>query len=144
MEAYVHKVQYYETDQMGVVHHSNYIRWFEEARVDYMEKMGMGYDTVEKEGIISPVVSLNCEYKSPARFGDSVFVITCLKHISGVRFCFSYEVYDLECRELRATGESHHCFVKDNRIISIKKENEKAYELFKSFEGVSTTFEGIL
>lgn len=41
---YQHKVQYYETDQMGIVHHSNYIRWFEEARTDYMEKMGMGYD----------------------------------------------------------------------------------------------------
>lgn len=49
MEAYVHKVQYYETDQMGVVHHSNYIRWFEEARIDYLDKMGMSYDAVEKK-----------------------------------------------------------------------------------------------
>jgi acyl-CoA thioester hydrolase len=143
MEAYVHKVQYYETDQMGVVHHSNYIRWFEEARIDYLDKMGMSYDAVEKKGIISPVVSLNCEYKSPARFGDTVFIVTCLKMVSGVKFCFGYEVYDLKSREIRATGESRHCFLKDNKIISIKKENEDVYELFKSYEGVSTTIEGI-
>ncbi len=143
MEAYVHKVQYYETDQMGVVHHSNYIRWFEEARIDYLEKTGMSYDAVEKKGIISPVVSLNCEYKSPARFGDTVFIVTCLKMVSGAKFCFGYEVYDLKSRKIRATGESRHCFLKDNKIISIKKENEKVFELFKSYEGVSTTIEGI-
>ena len=46
---YTHKVQYYETDQMGIVHHSNYIRWFEEARSDVLEKAGMGYDVMEAE-----------------------------------------------------------------------------------------------
>lgn len=140
MEAYTHKVQYYETDQMGVVHHSNYIRWFEEARVDYMEKMGKGYDSVEEDGIISPVVSVNCEYKSPCRFGDTVYVVTCLQSISGVRFSFAYEVYDMESKELRAKGDSRHCFLKDNRIISLKKEDIEVYNLFESFEGVKTTF----
>ena len=53
MKPYKHKVQYYETDQMGIVHHSNYIRWFEEARTDYMEQMGLGYDQMEEKGILS-------------------------------------------------------------------------------------------
>ena len=56
MEAYTHKVLYYETDQMGIVNHSNYIRWFEEARTDFMEQLGMGYAEMEKEGIVSPVL----------------------------------------------------------------------------------------
>ena len=55
---YIHKVQYYETDQMGIVHHSNYIRWFEEARIDLLEQLGIGYDMIEKEGIISPVIGV--------------------------------------------------------------------------------------
>ena len=59
---YEHKTQYYETDQMGIIHHSNYIRWFEEARMDMMEQMGMGYAEMEKRGIISPVLSVHSEY----------------------------------------------------------------------------------
>lgn len=63
------KAQYYETDQMGIIHHANYLHWFEEARIDMMEQMGMGYDLMEKQGIISPVLSVHCDYKSMARFG---------------------------------------------------------------------------
>lgn len=50
---YERRAQYYETDQMGVVHHSNYIRWFEEARVFFMDQMGFGYDEMEKSGVSS-------------------------------------------------------------------------------------------
>lgn len=133
MDAYLHKVQYYETDKMGVVHHSNYIRWFEEARVDYMEKMGKSYDSVEKDGIISPVVSVNCEYKASCGFGDSVYVLTKLQSLTGVRFSFSYTVVDSITKEVKAKGESHHCFVKDNRVISLKKVNVEVFNLFESF-----------
>ena len=62
IQKYIHKVQYYETDQMRVVHHSNYIRWFEEARVDLMEQMGMGYDRMEELGIASPVLGVEADY----------------------------------------------------------------------------------
>lgn len=61
-KAYQHKVQYYETDQMGIVHHSNYIRWFEEARTDYMERLGIGYEKMEEQGILSPVLSVTADY----------------------------------------------------------------------------------
>ena len=57
---YLHKTQYYETDQMGVVHHSNYIRWFEEARTDLLERAGLGYNKMEKLGIAVPVLSASC------------------------------------------------------------------------------------
>ena len=61
---YTHRVQYYETDQMGIVHHSNYIRWFEEARLDFMEKIGCSYAAVEASGIMIPVLSASCQYKT--------------------------------------------------------------------------------
>ena len=58
MEPYHHTVQYYETDRMGITHHSNYIRWMEEARVDFLRQLGWGYDRLEAEEIISPVTEL--------------------------------------------------------------------------------------
>ena len=61
---YEHTAQYYETDQMGIIHHSNYIRWMEEARMDLMDQMGFSYKAMEEMEIISPVLSVNCEYKS--------------------------------------------------------------------------------
>ena len=61
LHTYEHRTQYYETDQMGIIHHSNYIRWFEEARTDLMRQMGIGYDEMEGQGIISPVLSVTCE-----------------------------------------------------------------------------------
>ena len=79
LKIYEHKAQYYETDQMGIIHHANYLHWFEEARIDMMEQMGMGYDIMEKQGIISPVLSVHCDYKSMARFGETVQVLLPLK-----------------------------------------------------------------
>ena len=75
MEMYIHKVQYYETDKMGITHHSNYIRWMEEARVDMLEKIDFGYDKLESEGIISPVVGVECEYKESTRFAENIEMI---------------------------------------------------------------------
>lgn len=57
---YVHTVQYYETDKMGITHHSNYIRWMEEARTAFLAEKGWPYDRLEKDGVFSPVVSVNC------------------------------------------------------------------------------------
>ena len=57
-----HKIQYYETDQMQIAHHSNYIRWFEEARTSALEEAGFGYAEMEAVGIISPVLTVSAEY----------------------------------------------------------------------------------
>ena len=79
---YEHKVHYYETDQMGIAHHSNYIRWFEEARVDFMEQGGFSYKELESRGIISPVLEVNAKYKSMCYFGDRLCICTCLLYTS--------------------------------------------------------------
>ena len=63
MFSYDWVVQYYETDRMGITHHSNYIRFMEEARVDFLKNIGWGYDKLEEDGVVSPVVSVNCNYK---------------------------------------------------------------------------------
>ena len=63
MEKYKHTVHYYETDRMGFTHHSNYIRWMEEARIDFFDQLGWSYQKFEDEGVISPVTAIECKYK---------------------------------------------------------------------------------
>ena len=62
IQPYQHIAQYYETDQMGIIHHSNYIRWFEESRIDYLKQIGLPYEDMEKNGMISPVLEVSCQY----------------------------------------------------------------------------------
>mgnify|MGYP004678455289 FL=1 len=111
MKSYIHKVHYYETDKMGITHHSNYIRWMEEARMDMMEQMGFGYDKMEELEIISPVLSVNCEYKSMVRFGDTVVISAKVVHYNGVKLKMVYEMTDKKTGELRAVAQSSHCFL---------------------------------
>lgn len=111
MTPYEHKVQYYETDGMGIVHHSNYIRWFEEARVDLLEQLGYGYDRIEAEGFGSPVLEVCCKYKTMAHFGDMVSISAHIIEYNGVRMALRYEVRDAQTGELRCEGESRHCFM---------------------------------
>lgn len=122
MTPYEHKVQYYETDGMGIVHHSNYIRWFEEARVELLEQLGYGYDRIEAEGFGSPVLEVHCKYKTMARFGDTVLIDARITEYNGVRMALHYEIRDAQTNALRCEGESRHCFMgRDNRPVSLKR-----------------------
>ena len=72
MKGYKHTVQYYETDRMGITHHSNYIRWMEETRVYCLKELGWSYERLEEEGIVSPVTAISCNYKASTTFADEV------------------------------------------------------------------------
>ena len=87
---YQHHAKYYETDQMGIIHHSNYIRWFEEARIDFMNQIGLTYKTMEEEGIISPVLEINCKYLKMMYFDDIATIKLKISSYTGVRFTFEY------------------------------------------------------
>lgn len=129
---YEHKTQYYETDQMGIIHHSNYIRWFEEARCDMMEQMGLGYKLMEDCGIISPVLSMHCEYKSMTRFGETVEIRCILKEYNGIKMTVEYSITDKETGELRCVGESRHCFLsREGRPVSLKKQYLEMDKVFR-------------
>ena len=91
---YKHLVQYYETDQMGIVHHSNYIRWFEEARSFLLEENGFGYKKMEESGIISPVLSVNARYKSMTHYYDTVIINVKVIKYNGVKITLEYTVID--------------------------------------------------
>ena len=108
---YLHKVQYYETDQMGLTHHSNYIRWMEEARVDLLERVGWGYDKMEALGIRSPVIGVNCVYKAGTTFGDTVEIDAWIKEYRGVHLVVGYEMRKAADGAVVLEGESRHCFL---------------------------------
>ena len=128
---YVRRVQYYETDQMAIVHHSNYIRWFEEARLDYLNQLGLNYKSMEEQGIIIPVTDVSCKYLISARYDDVLEIIPTPTQYTGVRLSFHYEVRNQLTGDLCATGASTHCFLDpQHRPISLKR---KAPELHRQF-----------
>lgn len=124
---------YYETDQMGIIHHSNYIRWFEEARIFYLEQIGFGYDKMEELGILSPVLGVSCEYKNSVKFNDTVHIYTKLEFFNGVKMTISYQVVDSMTNKVMTIGESKHCFVSsDFKPINLKRVNPDLYYLLLS------------
>jgi len=107
---FFYKVRYAETDQMGVVHHSNYALYLEQARIDWLEKKGLDYSKLEKDGIMLPVLKMGFEFKNPLYFGDTVRVhIKCPEEPS-VRIKFDYNLYN-PSNELVATAKIELAFV---------------------------------
>lgn len=126
---YKHVVQYYETDRMGITHHSNYIRWMEEARVDFLAKLGYGFDRLEEEGIISPVVSVNCEYKKTTTFPDEIYIDVKMAEFRNVKFRLEYEMKNTK-GEVVCVANSVHCFLNSKGIpVKLSKEKPEFYEL---------------
>ena len=122
MEKYIHKVKYYETDKMGITHHSNYIRWMEEARIDFLDKIGFSFSKLEKDGIISPVIRAECDYKSPTTFDDEVEISVAVVDFGGVKLTLKYEMTNKKTGETVAVGTTKHCFTnKDGKPIILKK-----------------------
>ncbi len=121
MEPYVHKVHYYETDKMGCVHHSNYVRWMEEARVAFLEELGIGFPMMEARGIYSPVTGVECRYRRPTHFDERIRVAVTVESYNGIRLRITYEMTNEE-GTLVTTGASEHCFTDTSgRPISLKK-----------------------
>ena len=129
---YEHRVQYYETDQMGIVHHSNYIRWFEEARTFILEEMGFGYKKMEECGVISPVLAVSAEYKTMTHYSDIVLINIKVISYNGIKLQLAYTVADKETREIRCTGETRHCFLNtEGKPLSLKRSFPEIHRIFE-------------
>src|SRR5690625_7958920 len=86
------RVHYKATDQMGVVHHANYISWFEMGRTEMMRHLGIAYREMEDLGLLLPVLDVKVKYHKPAHYDDCVAVYTTLEEFSPIRLTFKYEV----------------------------------------------------
>ena len=131
MRYYERKINYYETDQMAIVHHSNYIRYFEEARVSFMEQAGYPYERLEAEEILSPVINVSCKFLRPIRFGDTVRIEVRITSLTKVKCSFAYDIYDAGSGEIRARGTSEHGFVtREGRPVILPKDKPEFYRVF--------------
>lgn len=130
--SYNHRIQYYETDGMRIVHHSNYIRWMEEARIAFMEEAGYGYEQMERDGVSIPVLSVSCDYKMMMRFGQTCRIDVCITSLTPVRMTLSYAFYDAATGTLCGTATSGHCFVgKNGRPLALKKHLPDVFALYR-------------
>ena len=133
IKPYKHTVQYYETDRMGFVHHSNYIRWMEEARSDFFDQIGWPYVKTEEMGIISPVVALDCKYKQPTTYGDVVSIRIKVLENRRVKFKVGYVMEDQK-GNIVCEGTSEHCFLdKNGGIVRINKQFPEFYADMERF-----------
>lgn len=130
MKPYRHRVHYYETDKMGITHHSNYIRWMEEARVHFLDEMGWGYARVEEEGMISPVIAVDCKFKETTTFDDEIQIEVKIREFKGVRLILDYEMRNVKNDHIVFTGTSEHCFLdKQGKPVRLKKEFPEFYRM---------------
>jgi len=123
------RVRYAETDQMGIVHHSNYIVWFEAARSDYCRTIDMPYTEWEANDVLLVVAEVSLRYKRPAFFDDLLLICVRVAEVRSRSVRFAYEVIRKLDSELLATGETLHV-VTDNsrRIRSLPPDFVKLFE----------------
>lgn len=125
-------INYYETDRMGVVHHSNYIRFLEEARCHWMESFDLPFAKLEENGVTIPVLGVNCEYKYHVTYGDIIVIKPYMKEYTGVRMTVGYEITDKSTGKIVLTGETKHCFTDKNlKPINLKKYNKEFSNKFE-------------
>jgi acyl-CoA thioester hydrolase len=121
MYEYGREVYYYETDGMRVVHHSNYIRWLEEARTAYFASIGLPYEVTESLGVMGPVLSVSARFRRPARFGESFTVRLRMNKYTGAKFTMLYEVLNGD-GVLLCEAESSHGFLNNEyRPVSLAR-----------------------
>ena len=136
-QVFKREINYYETDKMQVVHHSNYIRYLEECRMDFMRQIGFDYAKMEQSGIMVPVLSVSCNYKNPARFGETICIVPKVVRMHGVKYEMSYRIYSEDFSVLHNEAASSHCFVDlDFKPIRLKKEYPELYNRMTELVGV--------
>ncbi len=126
-------INYYETDRMGVVHHSNYIRFLEESRCRWLEGLGISMEKMEKEGYTIPTLEVYCKYKNHVTSGDIITIEPKITEYNGVRMTVSYNVINKKTGKEVIEAWTTHCFTNNNlRPVNIKKHNEKVYQVFEN------------
>lgn len=126
--------RYAETDQMGIIHHSVYAVWYEQARTEYFTKVGMKYDEIEASGLMTPLVELNCKYKRPAYYNQEVEVRTKLIELSPAKFTVEYNIYDKDGVLLNIGRTTLAWANKETfRVVNLKKERPEMYKIMEDF-----------
>ena len=122
---YSRKINYYETDMMGIVHHSNYIRYLEEARCALLETAKIPMSLIESKGYTIPTIEVNCKYKVPVTQGDIIAIGVKVTEYNGVRMRIDYDVKNTKTGDTVIEAYTNHCFTnKKLKPVNMKKHDE--------------------
>ena len=125
------RVRYAETDQMGVVYHSNHFIWFEVGRVELLRQLGFSYKEMEQnDDCFIAVVDARCRYKAPVHYDDEIVVRTYLKHVREKVIHFGYELRTADNARLLAEGETTHIVA--NAQMKPRRLPEKYLHVFRA------------
>lgn len=129
--------RYAETDQMGIIHHSVYPIWYEAARTEFIKEIGITYSDMEKQGILLPLVSLNCNYHGASFYEDEIIIETSVKLLTPVKIEFLYKLYKRSAdgtvqEKPFNTGSTLHAWTdKSLKITNMKKHHPQIYKLLE-------------
>lgn len=133
MFKYERKINYYETDKMGVVHHSNYIRFLEEARCSWLESIDLSMELIEKMGFTIPTLEVNCKYKIHITSGDKIIINLEISEFNGVRMTVKYTIVNKENDSIVAEAYTKHCFTDKNlKPVNLKKHHPEFSDKFQN------------
>ncbi|MDE5946913.1 MAG: acyl-CoA thioesterase, partial [Oscillospiraceae bacterium] len=121
---------------MKVVHHSNYIRMFEESRVHFLQEAGLAFKDIEAFDVMVPVISVECHYISPLVFDEAFAVYPKIEKFNGARLEISYKIISLDSGKLCVEGKTSHCFTDMNmKPIRTKSKYPEIYDIFHNYTG---------
>ena len=130
---YKRKINYYETDKMGIVHHSNYIRFLEEARCRWLESIDISMEKLKQLGYTIPTLEVDCKYKYHVTSGDIILIEPQISEFNGVRMKVEYKVIEEKTGKNVIEAWTKHCFTNTKlKPINMKKSNIDIYNIFEN------------
>ena len=125
-----YKVNFFDTDAMAVVHHANYIRWFEIGRVEYLRHYGLTLDDIMDDGYVFPITKIDAKYLSPGRFDDVLIIETTATALTKAQMAFAYRIVRKDTGEVLVTGHSQNAFTRKD-TGKITRLPDKFFEIFQ-------------
>ena len=114
-----HRVKFFDTDVMGVVHHSNYIRWFETGRVEFLRAIGIDLNEMMRDGILFPIIDIGAKFHAPAHFDDDLEISTTAEALTRAKMKFSYAIRKRGDDKILAEGTSTNVFTSGGKICRL-------------------------
>ena len=115
----LYRVKFYDTDVMGVVHHSNYIRWFETGRVEFLRTLGIELNEMMSDGILFPIIEVGAKFHAPARFDDELEILTTGEALTKAKMKFNYAIRRRGEEKILAEGTSTNVFTNGGKICRL-------------------------
>lgn len=124
------RVRYQETDQMGIVYHTNYVNWMEWGRTELIREAGMPYQDIEARGLLLPIVNLEVNFRTSAKYDDLITIHTCIQSATSLRVAFAYRIQRGD--EVLVTGASEHVWMNASyRPVRLEKQDPDLHQLIQ-------------